>query len=304
MLYKNNKIIGYIRYDNRVYEKSSEKCIKLFRKIFIKVNIEFIENGVIIVIPQYKNYNKKVLNIIINQLNLYIKKYKIDYLVFEDNMQFLKDNFTNINTLNGKIFMKFSLLKILEYIFDINQKNMNLENVYIFVNQYTKNNIYIIETLIKKFRTVNIITENLKFYKNLENSLYKEGILITVSNNKHKSAKNAKYIINMDFEKETFEKYNINMKSIIINLTNESNFFEKNFNGLLINNFEICMNKDMMSFINEFYGNINEKIYIESLLCSGEECYEKVEELNKQYGSEVFSLTGVRGLLQKCEFLV
>ncbi len=304
MSLKKRETVAYIRNDNRTYVTKTEKYIKFFRKCFIKVGLEIIENGIIIVIPKYNIYNKKTTQKIINQINLYIKKYDIDYLVFDENLRYLEEFFSSNNILKGKALMKELLVEILEYIFSINGQNMNLENIYIFVNKYTKNNIYIINKLITKFKTVNLITENLRYYQRLEASLYNDGILITVSNNKKKSAKNAKYIINMDFDKDTFEKYNINMNSIIINLTDELEFFKNSLKGVLVNNFELQINEDDKNFINEFYGNINKKIYLESLLYSEEQDHTKIAKSYKQCGSKVCILTGVRGMLQKCEFLV
>lgn len=304
MSYKNNVKVGYVRTDSRIYEMPREKCKKLFKYIFFKIKVELIDNGIIFLIPKYKKNNNKIMKKLIKQLNYYIKLYEIDYLVFEKDLKFLEKNFNSTNILNGKFLMKDLLVEILEYIFAIKKQNMNLENIYIFVNKYSKNNLYLIQKLISKFRTVNIITENLRYYKRLENSLYEDGILITVSNNKRKSAKNAKYIINIDFEKDVFEKYNINMNSTIINLTDESIFFKKSFNGVQVNNFEVVMDENNQIFVEEFYGDINKKIFIESLVCSGRQYYEKAEKLYKQYGCYICSLIGIRGALQKCEFLV
>lgn len=219
-------------------------------------------------------------------------------------MEYLKDYFQEYEKPDGKYLMKNCVMKIVEYIFNVSNKNMNLENIYVFVNKYTKHNIYIIKMLVEKFKTVNIITENLKYYKMLENKLYDEGILITVSNNIRKSAKRAEYILNMDYPKETFEKYNINMKSTIINLTEEGIFFDKAFNGVLVNNFEIEIDEDKNVFINEFFGDINKKLYFESLLITHQNQTIKELENNENCEFKIGYLTGVRGQIQNCEFLV
>jgi len=191
-------------------------------------------------------------------------------------------------------------LEILKYIFNINKINTELENVHIFVNQYSKNNIKIIENMCKKFKTVNIITENLKYYKRLESKLYNEGILVTVSNNKRKSARCAKYVINVDFEKEIIEQYNVNMNSVIINLTNEKVLFEKFFRGVLVNNFEIVLDSDFVYYIEEVYGKVNKKVFLESLILDMN-CVEVENELSK-YGGKISGLLGVRGRILESEF--
>lgn len=301
MSYKNNKKVGYIRYNDRMYQKFREKLLNIIRKILIKVIIEYVENGIIILIPKYKwfnklNYSKFIKTRIINQINKYISCNNIEYVVFEKQLQFMEKQFDNINILNGKYLMKNMVFQILEYVLKIKNKNIKLENIYIFVNEYTKNNISIIEMLSRKCKTVNIVTENLRYFRRLEEFLHNEGILITVSNNKRKSAKNAKIIINMDFSKEKFEKYNINMDSIILNITNEKCFFENTFRGVLINNFEISISEDFSCFCNEFYGKIDEKIYLESFILNKD--YRNVENQFKQCSGKISGILGIRGKIQ------
>ena len=111
----------------------------------------------------------------------------------------------DINLINGKDFFRASLFKILYYIFE-NEKNMSQKNIYVFVNEYNDKNVFIIEKLSTMFKTVNVISHNLRKYVALEEKLYNNGYIITISNNKRKSAKKAHYIINVDFNKEDFEK--------------------------------------------------------------------------------------------------
>lgn len=318
MLNRNNCKIGYIRYNNRKYERFKDKIMNIFRKIFIKVIIENIDNihntdnrnnEVIILIPKYKfikNTNKFVRKRIINQIKKYTKYENVQYIVLDRNLSFIdkelklkKEEFNKINMLNGKYFMKNIISKLLEYIYNIKNKNIKLENIYIFVNEYTKNNIGIIEMLARKCKTVNIVTDNLKYFKKLEDFLYNEGILITVSNNKRRSAKNAKIIINMDFSKDVFEKYTINMNSIIINLTNEKSFFENTFRGVCINNIEISIDENVRYFYKEFYGNIKENLYLESIILNKD--YKYVENKYEENNSKISALIGVRGKIQNNE---
>ena len=303
MLYKNVKKIGYFRIDNRKYVKIWEKFLRFIRKMFIKVEFESIDNGTIILIPAYKKYNGFIVNKIIKQVHNYQKSVLLDYIIYEDKLKLFEKKLETTKILTGKYLMKKILVEIFEYIFGLNNSNMNLENVYLFVNTYNKENVYIIEKLIENFKTVNIITENLRYYKILEEKLYSQGVLITVSNNKRKSAKNAKYIVNMDFEKENFEKYNINSNSIIINLMDENLNLEKNFCGVVVNNFEIHINNDTSDFINEFYGNINKKIFLESVLFSDLKKYSNMVATSLKNKVEISALYGKRGVLQKWEFL-
>ena len=143
MLNRNNCKIGYIRYNDRKYERFKDKIANIFRRIFIKVIIENIDNGIIILIPKYKfikSTNKFVRKRIINQIKKYIKYENMQYIILdkdlsfiEENFRFIKEEFNKINILNGKYLMKNIISKLLEYIYNVNNKNIKLENIYIFV---------------------------------------------------------------------------------------------------------------------------------------------------------------------------
>lgn len=295
----------FIRFNNRKYIKFLEKVLNLIRKIFVKISIEKLsikkyQDTLIILIPQYNKYNFYIKERIIKQLNkLEINYENIPNIIFEKETQFLKKDLGINGELNGKYLMKNLIFCILEYIFNINKCNSYLENIYIFVNEYTKTNVTIIEKLCEKFKTVNIITENLKCYKKLEDSFIQGNNLITVSNNKRKSARNAKYIINFDFPKEKLEQYTVSLNSLIINLTNEKIFFDKVFSGIIINDFEISLDYNYMCFVNEIYGNIDLNKYLESVILNMD-LLEVENEFHKLSGS-IQNLIGIRGKISQEE---
>lgn len=297
--------IGYIRYDDRTFVNLIEKIFIVIRKFLAIVYLEKIDNGVLLLIPKYKYYNSFLKKRILNQIKKYIFENKLINIVVENE---LDNNLTkeirmvvdNIHLLNGKYLMKNLVWELFEYIFNIIGINSNLENVYIFVNEYTPNNIAIIQMMADRFKTVNIITEKLMCFKKLEESLYEDGILITVSNNKRKSAKNAKFIVNIDFEKDVFEQYIINMDSVIINLTNENIFFEKVFRGILINDISISFNNDLITFVNEFYGKVNFSQFFESWFL--ENNIDVIRKVFIENGGYIINVLGVRGIISIEEF--
>lgn len=297
-------IIGYVRKHNRQYEKKIEVIRKIIRMIFLKVKIERIGNDVMFLLPNYKKYNKILLKIFSWQINMYAKRFNINQLIIEKDLQFPNECFRTTFKSNGKLIMRKKMMQIFEYIFSINKENINLENVYVLVNEYTKQNIYAISKLVETFKTVNIVTENLRRFRMLENSLFSKGILITVSNNKRKSLKNAKYIINIDFDKIRILMYNIKSNSIIINLADEDIKLKNNFNGVLVNNFELEVNSNKTCFINEFYGNIDVKIFLEMMIKRNIKNLEYIKEIDEEYSTKIKCLTGVRGRLENNEFLI
>ena len=97
---RSNCKVGYIRYNDRKYEKMKEKSANIFRKIFIKVIIENIDNGIIIVIPKYKfikSTNKLVKKRIINKIKKYIKYENVEYIILEQTLKFIRKEFNQTN---------------------------------------------------------------------------------------------------------------------------------------------------------------------------------------------------------------
>lgn len=297
----NSCYIIYIRQDERVYLRLFEKIVRFICKIFFIVRCESLDGEKIIIVPKKKRYTK--LDIIIIKNKASIAKNGIDnyYIVLDKNLNFLKDSLDASKVLDGKLLMKNSIQQILDYIFLCNGQNMNLENIYVLVNKYTKENVYLIRNLIQNFKTVNIITDDLKHFKLLENRVFKEGILITVSNNKRKGVKNARYIVNLDFTKEDVSMYNINPNAIILNCVKEINIIEKGFNGIIVNNMEVELNSDIDEYMKEFYGNIDSKIYLESCLIKCDYYSLKTEKGYLENDGSIIGLYGIRGILSKHE---
>lgn len=293
MIYKDK--VGFIRFDNRKYENFMGKFFRFIRKICVKVEVENTEKGLIFLIPKYEKYTGFFMKKIQKQIKKQIDKNKISELIVDKCVGIVPKKRTN------KI-LKNSIFKIIEYIFRKNGENTNLENIYVLVNKYNKQNIYVIKKLVEMFKTVNIITQDIKHYQILEKKFFEQGILITISNNKRKGIRNAKYIINIDFDKNEIIEYNIYSESIILNISEQFINIEKGFNGILINDFEIQINEDNEEFINEFYGNIDKKQYLENELKMFQINTEYIDEFYKMYNAKITYLIGVRGRLQDSEF--
>ena len=259
------------------------------------------KNGIIVLLPRNYNENKIRLSIIKKRLNRIIKTKNTQNIIYAKGIEEIV-NLENVRSVfNSKILMKSLICEILDYIYILKGKKQELEDVHIFVNEYNKENLYMIDKLIDKFKTVNIITSNISKFKRLEEIYERNNILITVSNNKRKSAKNAKVIINVDFVKKGIEKYSINNTAIIINLNIEKNIIEGNFNGIIINDYNILVNKDTECFVSEFYGSINLKLYIESCILNMD--YETIEKYLNKEKIKINEVIGIRGVVSKQEII-
>lgn len=158
-------------------------------------------------------------------------------------------NSYNIKIIDGKWLNEILSYDILEYITKTKKIKKEETQIAITINEITENMLQNIRKIVKDYKRVNIITNHISNFKNIENQiLEKDGIMITVSNNKRKSLSKAKIILNIDFPTELINKYNIYEEAIIINLKGNVKINNKRFNGININDYEINYSKRDMYF--------------------------------------------------------
>ena len=208
---------------------------KVMRFIFATFNIATIEKidkeHLLIIVPKVND--KKIEKIKL--------QYKKDKIIFSKLLKQYQEKYEK-----EKIINEF-LEEILDFIIEKTENEniiAEMQNIYFLANEYNKKYIDIIEKILQKTKTINIVTRNLKKYMEYEEKLYDEkGILISVTNNRRKSLKNAKIIINIDFKEEELKQYSINRNCIFINCTGEKYKSIKYFDGTIINGIEVCANE-------------------------------------------------------------
>ena len=95
--------------------------------------------------------------------------------------------------------------------------------------------------IVKEYKKINIVTNHIEKFKKIEKQiLEKEGIMLVISNNRRKSLLKSKIILNIDFPTELINKYQIYEEAIIVNLKGNVKIEKKRFNGININDYEIC----------------------------------------------------------------
>lgn len=163
------------------------------------------------------------------------------------------------------------------------------------VNDNTELNISIIKNIAQEVKKLNIITNNIRKFKKLEEYLYNElGIMIRISNNRSKDLVSAETILNIDFPKELTSKYTISNDSIIINLCDEIKIESKKFNGININYYSIKIPPEM-----EIEGFSSEIVYESYLFKMNlENAIKKIREDKV----EIKGLIGKNGIINKREF--
>ena len=174
--------------------------------------------------------------------------------------------------IEGKWLEEILVYKIITYI--INKKSMKKDDVQIsiLINDISENMLENLRNIIKEYKKVNIITNHLEKFKNIEDKFkQEEGIMIVVNNNKRKSLIKSDIIINVDFPEELLNKYRICDEAIIVNIKTKAKINKKRFNGFVINNYEIS------------YKNDEEFDYEKSILYDKKDIYESMFYKNVPY---------------------
>ena len=202
-------------------------------------------------------------------------------------------NSSNVNIFNGRWLEKYLAYEIVKYI--LIKKNMKEEEteIAILINQIDEVSTENIKLFAKEFKRVNIVTNHIEKFKNIEESIFDEfGIMITITNNKKKSLKNAKIILNMDFPNELINKFNIYDDAIILNLDGDIKINKKRFSGLNINNYEISLN-DVDYLSEEFYIRdiFESQIYKKA-------AFKNIRKEIKEKGVNIEQLIGLNGLIK------
>lgn len=281
-----------------------KKLIYIYKNIFNIVTKTKIDDKEIWILPIKEKYSlNKVEKILQKELkrkdNIYIvsnklKENKICLIMEEQKIEYLTEE---------KI-KKVLIFEILQYIINLQNKEMNDLEISILVNDTNDINMYLVEELAKQVKSLKIVSLNIYKFKNLEEKLYNEyGIPIQFSNSYRKSLEKSKLIINLDFNECEINEYEIFDKAIIINCINDNiKIKTRLFNGIIINSLDIEMNKELIEQFKKL--NIYEeytKIMIYASLIEKENLY-KIFEKIKTDKISVIGLKGNNGAINKNEF--
>ncbi len=113
------------------------------------------------------------------------------------------------------------------------------QSLSILIDTKDYNNTQLISKLITQYKMINIVTSNRKQFAGLEEETEKNFEPISVLNNKRKSLKNARYILNVDFSEDKIAEYCINRTAIIFNIADTKIDKLMYFDGNIINNVKL-----------------------------------------------------------------
>ena len=212
-----------------------KKIIEKFKMVFInKINIikvkQIDQNKKIYLLP---NINKtSIYKRVIKKLEKEKTKTEKVQIVLSNDIKKYQNYFDGPKIVNSDQIYFNSIEEILKNILQDNL--LEMQDIYVLTNYYKEKNINLIRNLTPKVKTMNVVTNQIQQYNNLESMLEEWGMPIVISNNKRKSLKNAKFIINLDFSKEELSKYIICRNAVIINFTKEKLDNLKGFGGITI----------------------------------------------------------------------
>lgn len=209
--------------------------------VFQKLKIEQDNCKIYANLEKEKNIKKVISKIVKAEINAVVLSKEL-----KANKQLInKLNSANIRIFDGRWLEKYLTYEILEFI--LKQKNQKKEETELAIttNEITDSCIQIVKTLAKQYKRVTVVTNHLNKLRKIEKELYDEyGVLILVSNNLKKSLAKAQLILNMDFNKEVLNKYKINENAVILNLEGDMIIYNKRFNGINVNNYEIEVGRE------------------------------------------------------------
>ena len=229
-----------------------EESEKLNKIVWIKKSIKLLNNKIIINMNLEKTSIKKKIKIV-KRIRQILEKEAVKQLAIENKLK--KDEIlinllhsNNISICNSKWILK----KCTDQIVDLILKEKN--EISICVNEVDLMTQEYISKFAKEFKRINIITNHIGKFKKIEEKLYnEEGILINITNNKRKSLSKAELILNVDFPKELINEFSIYDKCTIINWDEPLKIRKKRFDGKIIEEISIKLNKnsELTRFINE-----------------------------------------------------
>ena len=277
-------VIGYI--------KKERKTKRKFRGIEIK---SLDNNYIITIFDEEKNKIKR-------KLAKYIQKLNIEALVFSVELdgKFKSDVCdiieNNIRIINGRKLMEYMEFDIFKYILNKQKANIKQEDIYIVFKKDSDIDLNFLKEFIENFRLTNVVTNDIEKLKNVqENLLENDNILISVSNNKKKALKRAKYILNVNLTKEELEKYKINREAIIVNIKENVKYNSASFDGINISNFKIEVPDEFVEKFEEIGGKFDLVKLYESILFKNDIKKSKLENIYERIHNDNIKITELLG---------
>lgn len=241
--------------DDVSYKHRNKLFINFLRKIkklkYVFGNIKMIESDDKIEYICYTVHNKEEK--ILRKIENIVRKNANSNIILSRRIKEIASNKENIeiyqnvnkiikNSKENKSIYRDFLKTVIKSVIERKKQIPEEQSLSILIDTKDYNNTQLISKLITQYKMINIVTSNRKQFAGLEEETEKNFEPISVLNNKRKSLKNAKYILNVDFSEDKIAEYCINRTAIIFNIADTKIDKLMYFDGNIINNVKLIDN--------------------------------------------------------------
>lgn len=221
-----------------------------WNKAFSQVRLE--QNKIIL--PHYEKITEKKAQKLARKTLKIIMKSNVRKIAISNNLKKEKDYIMciqseQIEIVDGRWLYLMLIPDILNYLSQKKNLEKQKTRISILINDCTENCLQMIKDLIPQYQNINIVTNHREKFEKLEKQyLEKEGILLTITNNKKKSLMRSEIIVNVDFPKELINQYCIKEDATLVNLSPNVEITKKRFQGTCVQDYEITRNQQNVEY--------------------------------------------------------
>lgn len=265
----------------------------LYKNIFNIITEKNVEENKIWILPIKEKYSINKIEKILRKNLKHTDMYLISNKLKENKICKILEDLEQEYITEEKI-KKYLIFEVLKYILKLSNKELSDLELTILVNDTSNINIYLIEELAKRVKTVKIVSLKIYKFKKLEEKLYNEyGIPIQFSNSYRKSLEKSKLIINFDFNEFEINEYEIFNNAIVINCIKDNiRIKAKLFDGIVVNSYNIKYKKELMNKFKTMQVNEN---YNKLMLYASTIEEKNIGEVYKKVEEDSVSISGLVG---------
>lgn len=210
--------------------------------LFYNYFTEEVLGEVKILMPKFKEKNFKLSS---KKLLRKLKKYNVQNIVLNEELNH-NTGFKNAlienkkYVISGNRISKILIPKIITEISNYTKYPAQKAKVVLLMNEYSIENIDLIECIAKEVKQLSVISQNYTKYEKTANRLYQNyGCILKLYGMEAKDFKRDNLIINIDYTESMLNEMMLPRNGIIISLNEKINSLRKSFNGIIINDIDI-----------------------------------------------------------------
>lgn len=264
------------------------KLVYFYKCLLNKFDVIAIDNEKIYIDVYNGIIDKKIYTKIMKKIRN--NNFKI---VLSNKIQ-MKENLDKKYTFDGKLLMKHMILQVINYIEQCVDYDFRAESIFVTMND--ERNFEYIQDIAGIFKDINIVTNRIKKLNRMYERLSKQSdLIVSLQNNRKKSLKRAKIIIN--FDEDFFKTFYCGRNCIIINLYKDKLNMRNSFHGVVIEGIDIKYNYNKNRYLEP--KNYNNSIFYESCMYSLN--HKVVKEKIAKDNVKIIGFFGSRGVINKSE---